>query len=248
MRHVKVMAVVLVFVICAGITGCFSAKRKAIEAFVKPFQRDVTCANYILYPPDEVEIHCARVPEIDLQRQQIRPDGRISFEALGEIEVAGKTTAQVADILREKATKLYKPTGDNPIDVRVVAYESKVYYVVGEVSFPGIKPYTGRDTLLTAVAAANVEITGWEEHIQVIRPSADKEVKPQVFEINLQRMIVHGDTSKNVLLQEGDIVYIPPTPLAAVGNVIAEFVRPIGLALSPVLTATRISSTGGTGF
>jgi len=245
MRYVKVMAVVLVFVVCGCMTGCFSAKRKAIEAFVKPFQRDVTCADYVLYPPDEVEIHCARVPEINLQRQQIRPDGRISFESLGEIEVAGKTTAQVADILREKAAKLYSLTGDKPIDVRVVAYASKVYYVVGEVSLPGTKPYTGRDTLLTAVAAANVEITGWEEHIQVIRPSADKEVKPQVFEVNLLRMIVHGDTSKNVLLQEGDIVYIPPTPLAAAGNLIAEFVRPIGLALSPVLTATRISSSGG---
>ena len=241
MKYAKVMTIMVSFAICVSNTGCFSSNLKDLAAFTKPFQMDVNATHYILQPPDEIEIHCVKVPEINLQRQQIRPDGKISFESLGEIEIAGKTPKQVADILQKKAIELYTLTGDNPIDVRVITYKSKFYYVIGEVSLPGPKIYTGRDTLFRAIAAANPEVTGWEERIQVIRPSADKSVKPKIFEINLNRMKVHGDLSQDVLLQEGDIVYVPPTPLAAVAKVIAEFVRPIGLALSPALTAARIS-------
>ena len=72
----------------------------------------------------------------------------------------------------------------------------------------------------------------WEERVQVIRPSADENVRPKIFELNFETMIVHGDTSKDVLLQEGDIVYVPPTVLAAVAMKIEEAIRPIARAFS----------------
>ena len=73
------------------LTGCFSSNKKDIAAFAKPMVVDTTAENYILQPPDEVEIHCSKVPEINMQRQQIRPDGKISFESIGEVQAAGKT-------------------------------------------------------------------------------------------------------------------------------------------------------------
>ena len=59
-------------------------------------------------------------------------------------------------------------------------------------------------------------------------------------------MIIHGDLSKNVLLQEGDIVYVPPTILATISKVIAEFAQPIGQALAPMISMQRLA-TGGVG-
>jgi len=58
-------------------------------------------------------------------------------------------------------------------------------------------------------------------------------------------MVEHGNTEKNVLLEEGDIVYVPPTILAAISQVIAEFARPIGQALAPAVQVTRITYAGG---
>ena len=246
MRAVQIMRLVCVLLL-AGLTGCFPSKREDIEAFIKPYQVEVNAKHYLMHPPDEIEVHCSKVPEIDLQRQQIRPDGKVAFESLGEIEVAGKTPQQVADIIKEKALKLYTLAGEKPIEVRVTTYRSKVYYVVGEVRAPGPKIYTGRDTLLTALSQAHPEVTGWEEHVQVIRPSADKEVKAKIFEVNYQDMFIRGDTSKNVLLQEGDIIYVPPTPLAAVAMVIEEFARPIGRALAPVYQVTQITTMNARG-
>ena len=59
-------------------------------------------------------------------------------------------------------------------------------------------------------------------------------VRPKIFEIDYDRMIAHGDLGKNVLLEQADIVFVPPTPLAAVAMKVEEAVRPIGRAFSTV--------------
>jgi len=221
-----ILVLVLIFMV-VSLTGCMSSNRKNIEAFNKPDELDVTCKSYVLQPPDEIEVRCEAVSEIDLQRQRIRPDGKIGFEGIGEIYVAGKTPSEVSELIKEKVLGLYTLTGDNPIDVRVVQFESKVYYVLGQVDRPGPKDYTGRDTVLSAVAEAGLIPRSWEERTQVIRPSKDKNIKPKIFELNVDRMIAHGDASKNVLLQEGDIVFIPPTILGALGLMLEEALSPV---------------------
>jgi protein involved in polysaccharide export with SLBB domain len=232
MRYISTILILSLSLCTLGLTGCFSSNPKDIEVFLRPRDVNVVPENYVLQPPDGIEIHCTNVPEIHMQRQRIRPDGKVSFETLGEIEVAGKTPKEIAEVIKEKVTKLYTIPGENPIDVRVFAYLSKVYYVLGQVSRPGVKDYTGRDTVFTALSEALPTTLAWEQHIQVIRPSEDTSVKPKIFEVNFDRMSVHGDTSKDVLLQEGDIIYVPPTILASISMVLEEFLRPIARAFS----------------
>ena len=234
MRYGRIFIRMAVMVFLLSLAGCYSSNPADIAVFAMPAQVEVTVDGYILQPPDEIEIYCSKVPEVHMQRQQIRPDGKVMFEALGEIYAAGKTPKELADIMAEKIMLLYALTGDNPVDVRIVTYKSKVYYVLGQVYFQGPQEATGRDTVLTALAKARLTTLAWKERIQVIRPSADKTVKPKIFEFNYDRMIAHGDTSKNVLLEEGDIVYVPPTILAAIGLVVEELVSPIGRAFSTI--------------
>ncbi len=247
------LAALLIAMTCAS--GCFSPNPEDIRAFVKPYEVDVTAEDYIFQPPDEIEIHCAQVPEIDMQMQRIRPDGKISFEAIGEIEAAGKTPREVAAAIKEKVAVIYDPTtlGDNPIDVRVSLYASHLYYVVGQVMRPGPRDYTGRDSVLTALAVAQPNPLAWEERVRVIRPSAHEGEAPRIFLVNYQKMIARGDISKDVLLQEGDIVYVPPTILASVGLVLEELITPVArafygwyLASNPPTTSERgYTPTGG---
>jgi len=233
MNYSRAIILTILSLLTVSLTGCFSSNPKDVKAFMMPDKVDVSARNYILHPPDEIEIHCSSVPEIDMQRQQIRPDGMISFEALGEMYAAGKTPAQVANELRSKILELYQVEGDNPIDVRVVAFRSKRYYVFGQVGNPGPQIYNGRDTVLGAIAlAGSPTVMAWVERIQVIRPSSTTNVKPKIFEFNFDRAAAHGDATKDVLLQPGDIIYVPPTILAAAAMKIEEFVRPIARAFS----------------
>jgi polysaccharide export outer membrane protein len=230
-----------------GSSGCFSSNPADINSFLRPDDVSVTAKQYILQPPDEIEVHCTRVPEIHLQRQQIRPDGNVTFEGLGDIFVAGKTPAQVADILKAKVSELYTLSGNQPIDVRIAAFQSKFYYVLGQAYDPGKKLYTGRDSVLSVVAEARPNPMAWNTRIQVIRPSSDPNVKAKIFEFNLEDVQNKGDTSRNVMLEEGDVVFIPPTPLAWVGLLVEELVRPIGRAFSTVSIVNRSQMVGGGG-
>ena len=116
------------------------------------------------------------------------------------------------------------------MDVRITAYASKVYYVVGQVYRPGPRNYTGRDSLLMALAAAQPNPMAWEQRVQVIRPAAREDEDPRIFEVNYEKMISRGDTTMDVLLEEGDIVYVPPTILASIGMVLEEFISPVARA------------------
>jgi len=221
-------------IVMISVGGCFSARPADIEAFLKPSQTKLSQDKYFLYPPDEIKVYCAKIPEIHEQIQQIRPDGTISFETIGTIKVVGKTPEEVAQLIKNKLIELYSLPGENPIDVRVERFQSQYYHVFGQVMRPGPKICTGRDTLLMALSEAQPTVLAWKERVQVIRPSADTNKKPKIFEVNFKKLIVHGDASKNVLLQEGDIIYVPPTILAAIGMKVEELVRPIGSAFSTI--------------
>lgn len=245
----KTMILVLLSFLSVCLTGCFSSNPEDIQAFMRPKQVDVTSENYIIQPPDEITVYCLSVPELDLQVQTVRPDGKISFQSIGEVEAAGKTPSQLANSIKARILELYKLTGDYPIDVRISVFRSKVYYVIGQVSSPGPRIYTGRDTVLNALAEAVPTVLAWDKRIQVIRPSSDKSVPPKIFEVDFDKMAAHGDTSKDVLLEEGDIIFVPPTILAAVAMTLEEFLRPVTSTFSTynvVYGPPRFRDTGAT--
>jgi protein involved in polysaccharide export with SLBB domain len=254
----NIALMVVLALITGGLTGCFSSHPKDIEAFLKPRQANVTADKYVMQPPDEIEIHCAKIPELNMQRQRIRPDGKVSFENIGEFMAAGKTPAELAASMQKQISTLYTLVGDQPIEVRIMAFQSKVYYVLGQVNAPGPKVYSGRDTVLTALAAAQPNPMAWLGRIQVIRPSADASIKPKIFEVDFDRMSAHGDAVKNVLLEEGDVIYVPPTILAAIAMKLEEFIRPIARAFvgfnlvenggsSPFVGGSGVNGSSGVG-
>jgi protein involved in polysaccharide export with SLBB domain len=145
--------------------------------------------------------------------------------------VAGKTPRQVADIISKKLSELYKFNSEYPVDVRVTN-RSKYYYILGQVQRPGAQIFTGRETTLSAISKAIPNVRAWEQIIQVIRPTLSLEGDPKIFELNFERMIEHGDMSGNVLLQEGDVIYVPPTILGSIGLTLEEVLGPLFQAAS----------------
>jgi hypothetical protein len=61
--------------------------------------------------------------------------------------------------------------------------------------------------------------------VRVVRPSANPDEVREIT-IDVTRMIEKGDLRNNLLLQEGDIVYVPPTPLGWVGLRLQELLYP----------------------
>ncbi len=234
MRYKPTLLHVVLVIIPIVLSGCFSANPEDVKAFLRPDEADVTADTYVLQPPDVVTVLSSKVPELQASgsystvglTQEIRLDGKISLESVGEVMVAGKTPRQVADIISKKLSELYKFSSSYPVDVRVTN-RSKYYYIIGQVRNAGAQIYTGRETTLSAVSKAVPNVRAWEEAIQVIRPSFALDGKPKIFELNFRKMIEHGDMSGLVLLQEGDVIYVPPTILGSIGLIIEEIVGPL---------------------
>ncbi|HEY7118287.1 MAG TPA: polysaccharide biosynthesis/export family protein [Tepidisphaeraceae bacterium] len=173
-------------------------------------ERDVAATEYRVAPPDKLLIRAPGVKELDQFTTTIRPDGMISLNLLGELYVAGKTPREIGDLLRTAGARYY-----NNLDVQVdvAEYNSKFYEVFGVACRePGRKPFTGRNTVVSALAAAGFNDRAWPQQVHVSRPATADHPRATAV-IDMTRIYLDGDTRQNYLLDEGDIIYVPPSPL-----------------------------------
>jgi len=229
----QVVAMAIAFAVAGG--GCASKNVDTLH-FLREHEHEVSAIEYRIGIPDGLAISAPRILEIDRETLRIQPDGKISLRLLGDVKVVGMTAKEVAAKLEVLLSRYYV---DPKVKVRVVAYESKKYYIYGQASATGPKPYTGRDTLFDAVIKSGTTFLSWTSRVKVIRP-AHGDVPVRRLEIDMDRMAKTGDWSKNILLEPNDIVYIPPTPLAWVGLRVREALFPLAPMAQAYATPAQI--------
>jgi polysaccharide export outer membrane protein len=203
-------------------TGCANEYNN-LRVFHAAHEEQVTGTEYRLEPPDVVTIHSPTAGELDNDTQPLRSDGKITLRLLGDVEAAGLTPTELAHKLEQQLSKYYvSPT----VSVRVAAFESKKIYVFGHVGRTGAMPFTGRDTLLDVISRAQAIRGSWTSNVKVIRPSPVDDDRHAIT-VDLDRIMQAGNTKSNFLLQEGDIVYVPPTPAVWLGMQIQELLFPV---------------------
>ena len=210
------------------LAGCAGTHAQLVE-FLRAHDTEVSTGHYVVRPPDAIAIHAPGAAEIDGVAQVVRADGKVVLRLLGEVDVAGLTTEEVAAKLKAQLSRYYV---DPEVVVEVAQYNSQFYYVFGEVGYAGPKRYTGRDTLIKALAESQPNFLAWRSQIRLVRPS-ETENERKTIVVDLNHMLQSGDLAQNVLLQEGDIIQVPPTPLAWVGLRVRELLFPV----QPVLDA-----------
>jgi len=87
-----------------------------------------------------------------------------------------------------------------------VMSERKIY-VLGEVGRPGVYPLQDNVTLIEGIQLANSFTTAANRR-QVIVVRGDK-ANPELYQIDVLEMLKKGDLSKNMLISDGDIIYVP---------------------------------------
>ena len=237
--------------------GCYNANE--VNAFLRESPSPVVATEYRILPPDVIAIRSTKVPEINGVSQRVRPDGKINLPLVSEITVAGLTPKEIETEIIKAAGEYYESV-DATVDV--VTYNSQSFYVLGQVLRSGPQPFTGRDTLLHALAIAQPNTLAWPERIRVVRgahpqqggyatsqPSKkyhDTGVHPETpdrprheMTVNLLAMAKSGDMANNIMLMPGDVVYVPATPFAAVGLALQNLLFPT----RPVLEAARVPAT-----
>lgn len=189
---------------------------------------------YTVYPPDVLRIDIR--PEAGMSTEvTVRPDGRISLAMLGDVEVEGLTPDQIDEKLTE-ALKPFIRTVD--VTVTVTGFHSKRYYVIGEVPRQGDYPFTGEISAWEAVAVAG----GYTRRAAprsalVVRGDPDS---PEIIRVNLARVALKGETARDVILYENDVVYVPPGVSARIGYFMDNLLFPITSVLGAGRQAAAI--------
>ncbi len=177
--------------------------------------------EYMVGEDDTLHISVWQNPDLE-QEVVVRPDGKISFPLIGDIQASGLTITQLDDILTEKLVEYIKHP---EVSVSVKRLGGKKVIVLGEVRTPGIYSVTGKRTILESIAMAG----GFTNHAVVssvilVRGGLEK---PKGIRLNLNRSLIKGDMSQNMSLFPEDIIFVPKKFIANVNYLVNEIVGPI---------------------
>ncbi len=173
----------------------------ALIVFFTP--KNSKAGDYIIAPADVLEISIWG--EKELTRQLVvRPDGKVSFPLIGDIEVAGKTTAQLKGLV-EKKIKAYIPEASATVIVSQLG--SLQYYVIGKVAKPGMYNVSRPLSVLQALALAGGLTTfAKENNISIIRNHGKQTMR---IPFNYEQVKKGVNLGQNILLERGDVVLVP---------------------------------------
>ena len=107
---------------------------------------------YLIGAFDKLTIDVFGVEDLSKKEVQTDASGRISFPLAGVVNAAGKTPAEVEEILRDRLRTAF--VRDPQVTVNLKETVSQVITVDGQVTEPGLYPVVGRMTLMRAVATA----------------------------------------------------------------------------------------------
>jgi polysaccharide export outer membrane protein len=195
----------------------------------------------------------------------VRPDGKISLGFYGDVYVAGLTMAEVKEkiilhlrkFLTDEALGLIETddtTGEPKIDEKtnkpkliepkdsatvfcdVTAYNSKNYYVLGDVLITGKLPITGNETVLDAINfAGGLMPTAAPANIRLVRPAPPGACCEQVLPVNIAAITSGGDPTTNYQIMPNDRLIVYRDPIVRLTVFIDRLAAPFQTVLGSML-------------
>ncbi|MDP9268906.1 MAG: SLBB domain-containing protein [Acidobacteriota bacterium] len=158
-------------------------------------------ADYAIGPGDQIMIRAWGQVDIDYSAVVDR-GGNIYIPDVGNINVAGVKYGQLHDYLKSAISRVYR---NFDLAVTMGQLRSIQVFIVGQASRPGNYTISALSTLVNALfASGGPSSNGSMRRIQVKRGNR------LVTDFDLYDLLLKGDKSKDVQLQNGDVIFIPP--------------------------------------
>lgn len=172
----------------------------------------------------------------------VRENGKISIGFM-EVDVGG-VTAAVAEARVEEAAVPYMREPRVQVLLKKKVLKVKRVFVFGDVKKPGMVPMPRQMTVLQAIAAADMYLeTALMEEVRVIR--GGDLAKPHILMADLARAFTYGDMTRNVSLEENDIVFVPREHLGDAAEAAKKIMPVITAGLTPFYPALLINALMG---
>jgi protein involved in polysaccharide export with SLBB domain len=166
--------------------------------------------DYIIGPSDELQVKIWGQVEADL-RVIVDRAGQVYIPQVGQISVAGIHYGDLEAHLKREISKIFRNFN---MTANVGRLRSIQIMVLGNSHYPGTYTIGSLSTLVNAIfTSGGPGPQGSLRDIQVRRDGAT------VSDFDFYDLLIHGDKSKDVRLQPGDVLYIPHVgPLVAISG------------------------------
>ena len=173
---------------------------------------------YCIGPRDVLSLTiCAGAEKQHQVDLTVSSQGMINVPFIGPVKAEGLTIPQLEPLIREPLAEDYFV--DPEVDIFVKGYHNLQYYLSGAVNSPGLYEMTSETTLMELIAKAGGVLPERGNTAYILRASSNQTAEgnenkgllnPQEpIKVDLKGLLDKGDMSHNLVLQSGDVVYIP---------------------------------------
>lgn len=214
---------VLGLLLLVGGSGCATCPAKITAALNQATSAGSIADSYTLSCPDRILIWIDGRPELS-QEVSIEPDGYVSLRQIGRVRVEGMSSQGVAELIARSMN-----TSAKNVKVTVLDHASRHIVIYG----PGdgvqrVIPYIGSENVTGLLRRTGGLAPGAAYHeIHVVRPHVAAGRRPEVFPVDLKRIVIDHDPIADIQLEPNDQVYIGETKGASVARCLPPWVRAI---------------------
>jgi len=208
----------------------------AMFAFFGPTSVSVA-GEYVLATGDLVRITVYDHPDLTTETR-VNEQGSILFPLVGEVPVSGRSASEASGRISkalEAGGFIRKPQ----VNLVIIEFKGQEVSVLGQVNRPGKFPLQKSSRLAEVLAlAGGVTASGADSLILL----STQEGKSNRREIDLIALFKEGDQGSNVLIVNGDILYVPREPRF---YIYGEVQRPGSFRLEQNMSLVQGLSVGG---
>lgn len=166
-----------------------------------PVDRVPVPANYIVGPGDEILLRVWGQINLDTSLTVDR-NGSVFIPQVGEFRIAGIEAQHLRNFLKAQLERVYR---NFDLTATLGQLRSLQIYVTGAARRPGSYTIGSLSTLVSAVfASGGPSLSGTMRRVELRRG------QQVVASFDLYDLLVRGDKSADVTLEQGDVIHYPP--------------------------------------
>jgi len=188
-------------VLILAISGCFGGSPVQTQVVTRPAD-PADPGPYKIGRDDILDVFVWKDKQLS-GRITVASDGTVTLPLIGQAEAAGLTAKELQTDL---TTRYARYVHDPKVTVEVFDPASRVFYVLGEVSKPGMYKLMSGEVLSQALAAAGgpTEYANLRR-IKIVRRTGDEQTEMTVNYSGVSS----GDLRADVVLERGDTITVP---------------------------------------
>jgi polysaccharide export outer membrane protein len=204
--------------------------------------------DYRIGPEDLIQVTIYNIPEQEARATprmvmlRVSQQGMIVAPLVGEVDVKGKT---IAEVQRELGKRYEKYIRNPQVGVMVTEYRQRVS-VMGAVQKPGVFELTGPKTVIDMLALAGGVTERAGNQVHVYRQDEKGNRQSQVIDLmvlaNSTGVISNDTQAVNMVLQAGDVVNVPQAGMFFVDGAVG---KPGSYSLGRNYTLSQALATAG---